>query len=187
MTLDSAFAHMPTLTTERLLIRQIRKHDAEAIFAFKSDLEVTRRYGQCPHRSIDDTRAWIQRNLDDQKRRLVITWALTLKNNGTAIGECCFWNFDPNYQCAEIGYELLPAYWHKGMMAEALTEVLNYGFTDLGLHRIEASPLATNIPSQKLLLRLGFKIEGTLRQRILFQNRFEDQLYFGLLKEEWMK
>ena len=72
-------------------------------------------------------------------------------------------------------------------MIEAISAILNYGFTELGLHRIEANPLAGNRASRNLLLKLGFTYEGNLRQRIFFRDHFEDQNYFGLLKDEWVK
>jgi ribosomal-protein-alanine N-acetyltransferase len=114
-----------------------------------------------------------------------IFWVITLRDDDTAIGECCLWNFDPGFHCAEIGYEMQAGYWNKGLMSEALSEVLAYGFLEMGLHRIEASPFADNVRSQKLLLKLGFKLEGTLRERHFFHGRFLDQQYYGLLAEEW--
>jgi RimJ/RimL family protein N-acetyltransferase len=70
-------------------------------------------------------------------------------------------------------------------MTEALTAILTYGFNRLGLHRIEACPLDNNTHSKALLVKLGFKLEGTLRQRHFFRDHYEDQLYYGLLSEEW--
>lgn len=185
MTLDGAFTHLATLSTDRLSLRQMKMDDAEAVFAFKSDPSVTVCYGQEPHRTIEESRAWLQRRMDDYAIRDSIFWVLTLKDDDEAIGECCLWNFDSSFQCAEIGYELHTKFWYKGLMAEALKAVLAYGFLEMGLHRIEASPLAGNIRSQNLLSKLGFRLEGTLRERHFFQGRFLDQMYFGLLKEEW--
>jgi RimJ/RimL family protein N-acetyltransferase len=62
---------------------------------------------------------------------------------------------------------------------------VKYGFIELGLHRIEACPLVDNEHSRRLLLRLGFGLEGNLRQRVLFRGVFHDQLYYGLLRDDW--
>ena len=185
MTLDGAFTHLATLTSDRLCIRKMRIDDAEAVFAFKSDPEVTRRYGQEPHRTKEETGEWLQRRVSDHEVRDAMFWVITLRDIDTAIGECCYWNFDPGFHCAEIGYELGSKYWHRGFMSEALSEVLSYGFGEMGLHRIEANPLAINAGSRKLLIGLGFKEEGILRERHLFEDRFEDQIYYGLLSTEW--
>ena len=60
---------------------------------------------------------------------------------------------------------------------------MTYGFTDMDLHRIEALPPTFNEPSVKLLIKLGFKLEGRIRERVYFSGRFEDQLIFGLLED----
>lgn len=183
--IDDVFTTMPTLTTKRLAIKPIRIDDAEGMFQIKSLPEVTYGYGQEPHRSLEDTKKWILRCLDDHMNRLAIVWVITKKNEIEIIGSCCFWNFGPGMKCAELGYELHPSSWHQGIMSEAAKEVVRFGFEDLGLHRIEADPLSINGPSQNVLVKLGFKLEGTLRERQLFHGRYLDQLYFGMLKEEW--
>jgi [ribosomal protein S5]-alanine N-acetyltransferase len=72
-------------------------------------------------------------------------------------------------------------------MTEAMSAILAYGFTDLDLHRIEASIDMANEASKKLLLKLGFTYEGNLRQRYAFRGRFGDQHFFGLLQDEWLR
>ena len=182
----SNFSSFPFLTTNRLVLRQPRLEDAPALFAIKSNPRVTAAYGQEPHVSLDQTRAWIERLLADFAAREALFWCLALKDEETAIGAGGFWNFDAGFRCAEIGYELHPDCWGRGLMGEALRAMLAYGFEQLGLHRIEANPLAGNDASQKLLEKLGFKLEGTLRQRHFFRGAFLDQLYYGLLKDEWL-
>jgi [ribosomal protein S5]-alanine N-acetyltransferase len=187
MTIDAAFTHFPALTTQRLHLRRIETADTEALFAIKSDVQITRQYGQEPHASPKDTLGWIQRLQADYERRETLSWALTLEGEDRLIGACMLWNSDPGFHCAEIGYELHPAYWRQGLMTEAVSAMLTYGFRELGLHRIEANPLAENKSSREFLLKLGFTYEGKLRQRHFFRGHFEDQTYFGLLQEEWLK
>jgi [ribosomal protein S5]-alanine N-acetyltransferase len=187
MPLDSAFANFPTLTTTRLNMRQLRLSDAEAIFAYKSNPQVTHVYGQEPHQTINDTLAWIQRQQDSYANRDAINWCVTFTGDDHVIGSCTFWNFDFDSRCVEIGYELHLAYWSQGIMSEAVQTMIDYGFGEMGLNRLEACPYSGNPASTALLLKLGFTHEGTLRQRHFFHGQFEDQLYFGLLREEWLK
>jgi [ribosomal protein S5]-alanine N-acetyltransferase len=182
-TMDTKGAAM--LRTNRLIIRPVELSDAPAFFAFKSDPSVTSLYGQEPHRDIEETRRWIQRNLPDREGNSDILWSIQLKDEVKAIGSCCLWNFDVGRHCAEIGYELHPSYWHKGIMSEAASAMVTFGFTQLHLHRIEADPLCTNEHSIQLLRKLGFRQEGTLRQRHFFGGQYVDQLIFGLLENEW--
>ena len=72
-------------------------------------------------------------------------------------------------------------------MSEAMPAVLTYGFTELGLHRIEAAVDSRNTRSKGLLRKLRFTYEGNLRQRFFFRDQFLDAHYFGLLKDEWLK
>jgi [ribosomal protein S5]-alanine N-acetyltransferase len=181
---DKEFAHPPSFTTERLHIRPLKLTDATAIFEFKSDGTVTENYGQEP-KSMAEVRAWVRDRIPGRRGNDSIFWVFTSKRSDAAIGSCCFWNFDSSFQSAELGYELHPAHWGKGTMTEALRPVLGYGFSGLGLHRIEACPLAGNESSKSLLVKLGFKYEGKLRERAFFRGRYIDQLYYGLLKEEW--
>jgi [ribosomal protein S5]-alanine N-acetyltransferase len=185
MSLGDAFRRFPTLTTERLRLRELRLTDTEAVYAIKSDAEVTRRYGEEPHRSVEETRGWVEKRLVDYERRDAIVWAFARREDDTVIGSCCFWHFDPTFRTAEIGYELCRSEWGRGIGAEGVSAAVRYGFEEMDLHRIEACPLVFNEPSRQLLLRLGFVLEGTLRERCLVRGRFEDQLYLGLLRDEW--
>src|SRR5579872_21903 len=127
MSIDTAFTHFPVLTTSRLHLRQIRPEDAEAFFAIKSDQDVADSYAQAPHQTLDDTCALIQRIQGYYDQRDSIFWSITLQGEDTLIGACSLWNFDSDFNCAEIGYELHQAYWGRGVMSEALSAILTCG------------------------------------------------------------
>ena len=185
MTIDTAFAHFPTLTTTRLLLRQIWLDDAGALFTTFSDEEAMQYYGHEPHRAIGDTHQLIEQTQVDYARRESIRWGITLWGEDRVIGSCGFHHFDADFHRAETGYELNRAYWRRGIMTEAVSAILTFGFAELGLHRVEAIIDIANEQSKGLLLKLGFTYEGNLRQRYVFRDRFEDEHYFGLLKHEW--
>ncbi len=185
MTIDAAFTHFPSLTTNRLFLRQIQPQDAEDLFATFSDEEAMQYYGHEPHRALDETRALIEQIQARYSRREAIRWGITLKGADRVIGSCSFHHFDAGFHRVETGYELHRAFWGQGIMTEAVSAILTYGFTELGLHRVEAIIDLANERSKGLLLKLGFTYEGNLRQRFFFRDRFEDEHYFGLLKDEW--
>ncbi|MBA2288095.1 MAG: GNAT family N-acetyltransferase [Ktedonobacteraceae bacterium] len=187
MSIETAFTYFPSLSTNRLHLRQIKPTDAEALFAIRSDREVMDFYGEEPHQSLEDTHALIQQLQDSYNRREAILWGITLKGEDIIIGSGTLFSFGPGSHYAETGYELHRAYWRQGIMAEAMPAILTYGFTELGLHRIEAAVDPRNTRSKGLLLRLGFTYEGNLRQRFFFRDQFLDAHYFGLLKDEWLK
>ena len=169
MTLDEVFHQLSTLETARLRIRPLQIIDSEAMYEIKSNPEATAKYGQQPDKSLEDTRVWVERRLEDYEKREDVYWVFTLKENDRVIGGCCFWNFDPTSSCAEIGYELHPAYWNMGITSEALLVVVTYGFIEMELHRIEGLPMVSNEPSVKVLQKLGFNRKGTIHERIFFR------------------
>lgn len=185
MTIDATFTHFPCLTTNRLLLRQIELDDAKALFATFSDEEVMEFYGHLPHQSLEDSQNLIRELQTWYAKREGIRWGITLKSEDRVIGSCGFYDFDEGFHRAETGYELNRTFWRQGIMTEAMSAILSYGFTELGLHRIEAVVDDVNERSKELLRKLGFIHEGTLRQRFFFRDRFLDEHYFGLLKDEW--
>lgn len=186
MSVDTAFTQFPTLTTERLLLRRLQPGDADALFAIKSNFEVTKHYGQ-EAKTLEETRVWMENLHKGYAERQDIAWCVTRKDDDTLIGVITLWNLDPGYHHGEIGYELNPADERQGIMTEALSAVLAFAFNDLGLHRLEATPFADNPASVVLLARLGFTLEGTLRQRYFFRDHYKDQHYYGLLKDDWLR
>jgi [ribosomal protein S5]-alanine N-acetyltransferase len=185
MSIDAMFTQFPRLTTDRLLLRQIQPNDAEALFTIFSDVEAMQFYGHEPHQSLDDTHELIRQIQARFARRESLPWGITLQGEDNVLGSCSFHNFDIGFHRAETGYELHRAFWGKGIMFEAMSAILTYGFTELGLHRVEAIIDNANERSKALLRELGFTYEGNLRQRYFFRDQFEDEHYFGLLKNEW--
>lgn len=184
MAIDAMFRQFPSLTTDRLLLRQIQLDDVEALFATFSDENVMEFYGHVPHQSPRDSYELIKQLQKSYEQRKGIRWGITCKGENRVIGSCGF-SFDEGFHHAETGYELNRSFWRQGIMAEAMAGIITYAFTELGLHRIEAVVDDGNERSKGLLRKLGFTQEGTLRQRFYFRNRFWDEHYFGLLRDEW--
>jgi ribosomal-protein-alanine N-acetyltransferase len=161
MTIDAAFTHFPSLTTNRLQLRRIQPNDAEVLFAIFADEEAMQFYGHEPHRSLDETRVSIEQTQARYSRHEAIRWGITLKGEDQVIGSCSFHHFDIGFHRSETGYELNRAFWGQGIMTEAMSAILTYGFAELGLHRVEAIIDSANERSKSLLLKLGFTYERT--------------------------
>jgi ribosomal-protein-serine acetyltransferase len=87
---------------------------------------------------------------------------------------------------AEIGYLIAKDFQGKGIMTECVKAMINYGFNELQLHRIQIRCDLINIKSKAILERLGFKLEGVLRQNRKHEDdTFSDELIYGLLRNEW--
>src|SRR5258706_8454497 len=121
MTTDVAFTGFPSLTTNRLFLREIQSKDGEALFARLSDAEAMEFYGHEPHRSLDDTHTLIQQIQARYDRHEAIRWGITLKGKETVIGSCRFHQFSPDFRRAATGYELHPTFSGHGVMFEPMS------------------------------------------------------------------
>ena len=108
-------------------------------------------------------------------------WALTLKNDPKLIGTICFWNIKKEDFRAETGFVILNEYQGRGLMQEALTAVLEYGFKIMKLHSIEAVISPKNIASTKLIEKCGFVKEAHFKENYFFDGRFSDTVVYSLV------
>lgn len=183
--LDALYNPFPELTTSRLRLRQIRPDDVDDLHAILSDEAVTQPYGVetfSTRREAKERILTIQRHY---RARQALRWAITCRDAGRLIGACGFVAWKRKFCHAAIGYELAPAYWRRGIMTEALTAVLDFGFKRLDLNRIEALVKPDNEASLGLLRKLGFREEGLLRQYGYWHGRYHDLAIYSILKSEW--
>ncbi len=117
-----------------------------------------------------------------------LTFQLQYKESMEIIGWCGYHTWYIEHQRAEIGYALNDNRLKgKGLMFEAIEKVIEYGFSEMNLNRIEAFIGPDNVPSLKLIEKMNFKKEGQLRQHYFKNNQLEDSLVFSLLKDDFKK
>jgi ribosomal-protein-alanine N-acetyltransferase len=175
----------PTLETERLVLKEIALKDARWYFEHFNTKEIAEGQDHPGPRNMKEARAELKLYFIDVFRtERGIRWGITIKGDGKLIGSAGFYKWvQPGRYQAELGYDLNPAFWGKGIMTEALTAVIQYGFDHMGLHRIEVLIPRQNKRSQSLVRRLGFRKEGVLRDHYFVEGRFSDDVIFSLLKE----
>ncbi|WP_437998502.1 GNAT family N-acetyltransferase [Sorangium sp. So ce185] len=180
----TSFDPFPVLTTPRLTLRAIAPSDVERIFRIQSDPEVVRYAGRGPDGSLADSERRIATVMTGVRENTSIRWGITLKEGGELVGTGGFWRWNKPHRSAEIGYELLPAFWNRGIMTEALRAVIRFGFASMELHRVEAQIDPDNRASARVLERLGFALEGRQRQNWYYDGRYTDTALYGLLRGE---
>jgi ribosomal-protein-alanine N-acetyltransferase len=151
------FTPFPVLKTGRLTLRQLRSSDDKEIFALRSNDNVNKYLNRKPSKSIDDAKNFIQTINENIQRNESIYWAITLNGTDKLIGTICLFNFSEDHSKVEIGYELLPDFQGKGIMQEATSKVIHFGFQHVGLNSIEAYTHSENQSSTRLLEKLNFK------------------------------
>jgi ribosomal-protein-alanine N-acetyltransferase len=151
-----SFTPFPKMTTERLILRQLKEEDADEIFALRSDERVNKYLDRPKATTIDDARAFINKINSSIESDESIYWVVTLKNSDKLIGTICLWNISLENSRAETGYELHPDFQGKGYMQEAFSKVLEYGFETMKLKTIDAFTHPDNNKSTKLLEKYNF-------------------------------
>ncbi|MGG6237689.1 GNAT family N-acetyltransferase [Nodosilinea sp. AN01ver1] len=173
----------PTLETSRLWLRQATAFDAEAIFKLFSDPQVTQFHDLDTFTHLDQARAVIERRKMGFESDRPADAAIALKAQNTPIGSCGF-TWDRASNQAEVGYELASKFWRQGIMTEALTAILNYGFEVQNLERVTAEIILDNTASRQLLKKLGFQSQGVLKERGFWKGKHHDLEQFVLSKPQ---
>ncbi len=178
------FAGLP-LQTERLLLRAVEARDAEPFFAIYSDPRGMRYSSSPPWTTLEQAQAYVQRSLDDIAAGTALRLVLERREDSRVIGQCVFFQVSDQNRRAEIGYSLAVDCWGRGYMAEALQAFVAYGFEVLDFIRLEADIDPRNTASERALRRLGFRLEGLMRQRWIVAGEVSDTGFYGLLREDW--
>jgi RimJ/RimL family protein N-acetyltransferase len=178
------------INTPRLILREFVPDDWQAVLAYHNDPRYLRFYPQESEGEYP-VRAFVQRFVDQELEspRQKFQLAVCLAGSGQLIGNAGvrlggLGPRQPESRQGDIGYEIAPAFWGQGYATEAARAMLDFGFTNLRLHRIWARCLAENTASQRVLEKLGMRLEGRLRQDEYFKGRWWDTLIYAILEDE---
>ncbi|MEZ4620745.1 MAG: GNAT family N-acetyltransferase [Caldilineaceae bacterium] len=166
------------LQTARLALRPLMHEDAEALFIAFGDAETMRYMDQPTHTTIAQTHAHLARMLSPGS----CWWAILHQEETQPVG---FVGFLGNTTVPGMGYLLRRQDWRQGYMTEAVAAALAYGFTKLGLNRVELWINDGNIASQRLAERSGFTRRSQFRMRYPHEATAHDKVVYGLYRYEW--
>jgi RimJ/RimL family protein N-acetyltransferase len=158
-----------TLDTPRLRLRAPVVEDAAAIFdAYTQDAQVARYTTWSPHRSLDETRGFLEHHCAaGRKAGTVFSWLITISEGGAAAGMI---DFRLAACRAEVGYVLAHRYWGRGLMTEAAGAVVEWLIAQPEIHRVWATVDLENVASQRVLEKVGMVREGVLRRWLAAPN-----------------
>ncbi|TDC22594.1 GNAT family N-acetyltransferase [Kribbella albertanoniae] len=173
----------PTLTTDRLRLRPFEDTDASGLFALHSDAAVLRYW---------DSPAWSEparaerfiaacRQMADEGTGA----RLAVESDSTFLGWCSVTRWNPEFRSAALGYCYNEAAWGHGYGTEAARALLGWAFDAMDLNRVQAEADTRNAASGRVLEKLGFVREGTLREDCVVNGEVSDSWVYGLLRREW--
>ncbi|WP_137824689.1 GNAT family N-acetyltransferase [Brevibacterium sp. 2SA] len=175
----------PTLTTDRLRLRPFAEADAEALYALQSNARVLEYWDSPPWTD----RTMIARFMDGCR---------SMAENGTGarvaversadaafIGWVTFNSWNPDFRSGSLGFCFAEEVWGRGYATEAAGALLAWAFDALDLNRVQAEADTRNIGSARVLEKLGFRREGTLREDCIVAGVVSDSWVYGLLRREW--
>ena len=177
----------PVLETERLVLRALTPDDAGAVFAYASDPEVTRYVVWETHRTVKDSRAFLNALAERYENEGAAEWGIVYKGDQRLAGSCGIVGLDRDHARAEMGYVISEGYRGRGLVPEAVRALISYGFGRLNLNRLEARCIAENAASARVMEKAGMRYEGTLRQREYIKGAYRDIKLYAILKSEFAR
>ena len=181
------FKTIPTLETERLILRRMMPSDLADVYDYAKRAEVSEFLLWYPHDTTAFTRKYLKIVDSKYKRGEFYDWAVVCKADGRMIGTAGFTSIDVYNNNAEIGYVLNSDYWGRGLAAEAARAVITFGFEALRLVRIEAKYMTDNLGSKRVAEKCGMREEGILRQSVYAKGRYVDVCLCSILIDEYKR
>jgi ribosomal-protein-alanine N-acetyltransferase len=174
--------HFPVLQTDRLLLRQFTGADLANVFRGLSHPDVIKYYG-VSYSTLEETKLQLKFFADLEADGTGTWWAVCAADNSIFYGGCGLNSMNRAHLKAEIGFWLLPEFWGKGIIAEAVNLVCQHGFEVFGLHRIEAIVETENEQSKKVMQKMQFRYQGTMQECEIKDGRFISLDMYARLKQ----
>lgn len=187
MNSEFEFNNFPELQTERCFLRKATENDRYDIFDLYAQEDVVKYMPFTPFTSVEDAVDEMNWYLKIFKEQSGLRWMIEDRETHKVIGTCGFLNYEKEHHRAEIGYDLSPIYWGKGIMTEVVSCIMQFGLMNMALNKIEARVDPGNEASLRLMYKLGFHKEGVLRQHEFEKGRYVDLAVFSILKSEYQR
>ncbi|GGH20073.1 GNAT family N-acetyltransferase [Paenibacillus segetis] len=179
------FVEFPCFKSERFTLRKEEANDRYDIYELYSKEDVVKYMPFTPFTSVEDAineMNWYQKIFKEQSG---LRWMIEDSESKKVIGTCGFLNYEKIHNRIEIGYDLTPDFWGKGIMTEVVKCIMDFGFLTMKLNKIEAKVEPGNEASIRLMFKLGFHKEGVLRQHEFEKGKYIDLAIFSKLKSEY--
>ena len=163
--------------TDRLILRTLTEFDSYEVLGIRSHPVINQFLHRDSPKNTFEALDFILNIQWKSANGEIFFLGIALQNKPELIGTICLWNFSGDRKTAELGYELLPEYHGKGIMSEAVTFILNYGFEDLNVSKIEAFTNKNNLNSIQLLQKFNFTLNVNRKDE-----KYPENLIFELAR-----
>jgi RimJ/RimL family protein N-acetyltransferase len=175
----------PTLLTARLRLRPFASSDEAALFSLQSNTYVLRYWDSPPWNDRSRAERFIATCRSMEEDGSGARLAIDRVSDNVFIGWCSLSRWNPEYRSASMGYCFDDAVWGHGYATEAGGALLKWAFDTLDLNRVQSETDTRNLASARVLEKLGFVREGTLREDCVVNGEVSDSWVYGLIRREW--
>ena len=176
----------PTLRTPRLLLRPLADSDAQHLFSMHSNPHVLRYWDSPPWGDASRAERFIRASEEIAAEGTGVRLAVEVSDEATFIGWCSLTRWNPTFCSASLGYCFLDSAWGQGYATETVRALLEWAFESLDINRVQAETDTRNLASARVLEKLGFLREGTLREDCVVLDEVSDSWIYGLIRRDWM-
>lgn len=172
-----------TLTGHKVVLREFTADDLDAVAAYASDPAVWQ-YVEWGPGTLADCREYLAQTIAAQTQapRDEVTLAVTARSTGVVVGSVGLTIANRRNGRGVLGYAINREVWGRGYATEAALLIVDYGFTALGLHRIEATCDPRNTASVRVLEHAGLELEGMMRGHRLMRGEWGDSLLYASVR-----
>lgn len=177
-----------TIETARLLLRPFTYTDGESMLKnWVADERVQFMYAEPVYITEEAVKGLLDNYIGAYEKTDTYRWAIIDKESGECIGQIAYFLVDSKNHFAEIEYCIGVDYQRKGYATEATKAIIDYGFEQIHLHKVQICVRPSNTPSKQVIEKCGFTYEGTLRDYFYMNDGYEGRMYYSILRDEYLK
>ncbi|CDQ18407.1 hypothetical protein SAMN05192559_101979 [Halobacillus karajensis] len=171
------------LHTERLYLKPYTQDLAARVVELAGDPSVAATTFVPHPYTLEVAEQWIDSHKEWIEKKCVFPLAMIMKDTGELVGTMTL-RMDDHHNKGELAYWVGKPYWNNGFASEAAIEMVNFGFEQLGLHRIWSAAISTNPASLKVMKKAGLSYEGTLKHDVYHRGEYKDIDVYGAINKE---
>lgn len=175
-----------TIDTQRLVLRRFKYSDDEAMLKYWiSDEKIQSLYSEPVYTTKEEVKELLDKYIGSYEKDDYYRWAIIEKSSGECIGQIAYFLVDSRNNFSEIEYCIGSHFQCKGFATEATKAVIEYGFNQMNLHKVQICTKTINAPSRRVIEKCGLTYEGTLRDYFYMNGEYVGRLYFSILRSEF--